>query len=202
LKRAFTAKTETMCHGDLHAGSIMATPHEARIIDPEFAFYGPFGFDIGMLIGNYLMAYHAASAHLDDAEACASYQGWILQTIEETWATFSAEFAHLWRNERNGILYARTLYEDQGNTLAAETALEQLLAEIFEDAIGFAGIEMHRRILGLAHVAELDTIEHEDTRAVLEERCLRLGRMLVVNRRGIGGMDRVIAMARMMETGG
>lgn len=201
LKRAFTSKGETLCHGDLHAGSIMATPEEARIIDPEFAFYGPFGFDIGMLIGNYLMAYHAASAHLTDPVECAEYQNWILDQTAITWSTFCEEFARLWRTERTGILYARSLYEDQDHGEVSEQALEQLLGEIFEDLIGFAGVEMHRRILGLAHVAELDSIEDLDLRARLEERCLRLGRALVLNRRSIRGMARVIAMARQMETG-
>ena len=56
--------------------------------------------------------------------------------------------------------------------------------------------------LGLAHVAELDTIEDADERAVLEERALRLGRALVLNRKTLGGMDRVVAMARQMEMGG
>ncbi|MEL6921289.1 MAG: S-methyl-5-thioribose kinase [Pseudomonadota bacterium] len=201
LKRAFTAKAETMCHGDLHAGSIMATPDEARIIDPEFAFYGPFGFDIGMLIGNYLMAYHAASAHIADKAKCLEYQNWILLQTADTWWAFCDEFADLWRTERSGILYARTLYEDQGHEEVAEAALEQLIAEILEDLIGFAGVEMHRRILGLAHVAELDTIEDPDERAYHEEKCLRLGRALVLNRKTIGGMDRVIAMARQFENG-
>ncbi len=202
LKRAFTAKSETLCHGDLHAGSIMATPDEPRIIDPEFAFYGPFGFDIGMLIGNYLIAHQAAPAHISDTAACNAYQDWILQQTQDTWACFCEEFAMLWRTERTGILYARTLYEDQGQHEAAEMALEQLLAEILEDLIGFAGVEMHRRILGLAHVAELDTIEDVDLRAKHEERCLRLGRALVLNRKSLGGMDRVIAMAKQVATGG
>ncbi|MEO1700793.1 MAG: S-methyl-5-thioribose kinase [Pseudomonadota bacterium] len=202
MKRAFTAKQETMCHGDLHAGSIMATPDEARMIDPEFAFYGPFGFDIGMLIGNYLMAYQAASAHLKDMDVCAGYQEWILQQTTDTWTAFCDEFATLWRTERTGILYPHSLYEDQGQPEAADAALEQLLNEILEDLLGFAGIEMHRRILGLAHVAELDTIADEDERAILEERALRLGRSLVLNRKAIGGVDRVVAMARQMETGG
>lgn len=201
LKRAFTAKSETLCHGDLHAGSIMATPDEARIIDPEFAFYGPFGFDIGMLVGNYLIAHQAAPAHIDDATACAGYQDWILRQAADTWACFCEEFALLWRTERTGILYARTLYEDQGQPEVADAALEQLLAEIFEDLTGFAGVEMHRRILGLAHVAELDTIEDADLRARHEGRCLRLGRALVLNRRTLGGIDRVIAMARQAKTG-
>jgi 5-methylthioribose kinase len=150
MKRAFTSRGETMCHGDLHAGSIMVTGTQARIIDPEFAFYGPFGFDIGMLIGNYLMAYHAMPAHIADPAACRAYQDWILSVVDETWAVYCEEFLRLWRTERTGILYPKALYEDQGQGFASEAAAQQLLGEILRDLVGFAGIEMHRRILGLA----------------------------------------------------
>jgi 5-methylthioribose kinase len=201
MKRAFTAKAETLCHGDLHAGSIMVTETEARVIDPEFAFYGPMGFDIGMLVGNYLMAYHSLSAHIPDPVARAACQEWLLRTASETWETFTEEFSRLWRTERTGILYARTLYEDQGDTEASETALNEVLAEIFADLAGFAGIEIHRRILGLAHVRELDGIADPDVRAPIEERCLRLGRDLVLNRRRIAGIEEVLDMARARERG-
>lgn len=201
MKRAFTSRGETMCHGDLHAGSIMVTDNEARIIDPEFAYYGPFGFDIGMLIGNYLMAYHAMPAHIADADKCSEFQDWILSVIEETWSVFREEFLRLWRTERSGILYPKALYEDQGHDFASESAAEQLLGEIFRDLVGFAGIEMHRRILGLAHVAELDTIEDEDLKARCEAKCLKLGQFLVINRNRLTGMDAVLAAARRAETG-
>ncbi|SOE18443.1 5'-methylthioribose kinase [Hoeflea halophila] len=201
MKRAFTSRGETMCHGDLHAGSIMVTDDEARIIDPEFAYYGPFGFDIGMLIGNYLMAYHAMPAHISDAGKCSDFQDWILSVIEETWSVFRQEFLRLWRTERTGILYPKALYEEQGHNFASESAAEQLLAEIFRDLVGFAGIEMHRRILGLAHVAEIDTIEDEDLKARCEAKCLKLGQFLVINRNRLTGMDAVLAAARRAETG-
>lgn len=201
MKRAFSAKAETLCHGDLHAGSIMVTDEESRVIDPEFAFYGPMGFDIGMLVGNYLMAYHATPAHVSDEADCAAYQEWILQMTGETWAAFCDEFSKLWRMERTGILYPQSLYEDQGHAMASELALEQVLAEIFEDLLGFAGIEMHRRILGLAHIAEFETIENPDIRAPLETRSLKFGQALVMVRRNIKGMDRLIAMVRQSQTG-
>jgi 5-methylthioribose kinase len=202
MKRAFTAKAETLCHGDLHAGSIMVTDAAVRVIDPEFAFYGPMGFDIGMLVGNYLMAFHAMRAHIPDPAVRAAYQDWILDTARDTWAAFTEEFAHLWRTERTGILYPRTLYEDQGQEAASEMALREVLDEIFADLVAFAGIEMHRRILGLAHVAELDGIADPDLRAPIEARCLRLGRDLVLGRGRIEGIDAVLAMARDAERGG
>ncbi|MGS4946088.1 S-methyl-5-thioribose kinase [Meridianimarinicoccus sp. RP-17] len=196
LKRAFTARAETLCHGDLHAGSIMVTDDKVRVIDPEFAFYGPMGFDIGMLVGNYLMAHQAMPAHISDAGACAAYQDWLLDVIRETWDAFCEEFRRLWSTERTGILYPATLYEDQGHVAASDRARDDLLAEIFTDLLGFAGVEMHRRILGLAHVAEFDSIEDPDIRAPLEARSLRLGRDLVLSRRNITTMDDVLDMAR------
>jgi len=196
LKRAFTARAETLCHGDLHAGSIMVTDDSVRVIDPEFAFYGPMGFDIGMLVGNYLMAHQAMPAHIADPAACAAYRDWLLDVIRETWVSFTDEFGRLWATQRSGILYPARLYEDQGQMDASERARDDLLAEIFADMLGFAGIEMHRRILGLAHVAEFDRIADPDIRAPLEERSLRLGRDLVLGRRAITTIDDVLAMAR------
>lgn len=201
LKRAFTARAETLCHGDLHAGSIMVTGDSVRIIDPEFAFYGPMGFDIGMLIGNFVMAFHAMPAHMADAEACRSYQDWLLDVIRETWLTFSTVFRALWDSERTGILYPQTLYEDQGHRAASAEACSQVLAEIWADLLGFAGVEMHRRILGLAHVAEFDTIEDPDIRAPLEEKSLRLGRDLVLRRSEITDIDTLLGLIEASETG-
>jgi 5-methylthioribose kinase len=43
LKLKFMGSPEALIHGDLHTGSIMVTETETRVIDPEFAFYGPMG---------------------------------------------------------------------------------------------------------------------------------------------------------------
>jgi 5-methylthioribose kinase len=48
-------------------------------------------------------------------------------------------------------------------------------------ALGFVGVKMIRRILGLAHVAELEAILDPDLRARCERKALRIGRLLVVN---------------------
>ena len=37
--------------------------NDTKVIDPEFAFYGPMGFDLGMNIANYLMAFLSQPAH-------------------------------------------------------------------------------------------------------------------------------------------
>src|SRR5205823_2510059 len=47
LKLKFLANAEAMIHGDLHTGSVMLTTGDTKVIDPEFAFIGPMGFDVG-----------------------------------------------------------------------------------------------------------------------------------------------------------
>ena len=189
----FASNTETMLHGDLHTGSIMSTATESRVIDPEFAQYGPMGFDIGMLTANFLMAYFSQPAHRP-ADELEDYQGWILDVMADMLAAFDTEFRRLWASERTGMLYPRRLFEDQGQS--SEPACEAVLAAIREDAFGFCGIEIHRRILSLAHNADFESIEDPRVRAPLEARSLMLGREVILERTGIAGSNDLCALAR------
>lgn len=199
LKMAFTAKAETLLHGDLHTGSIMVTPDDSQVIDPEFATYGPFGFDIGMLLANYLMAYFAQAGHEAAPAERDGYRAWLLDVTADTWDVFAAEFGRLWRTERSGILHQASLYEDQGDRLAAEQALHHQLDAIWADTWGFCGVEMHRRILGLAHIEEFESIDDPDIRAACERKALALGRHLAVNRRQIPSIAAVRELAERIE---
>ncbi len=201
LKARFCNNAETMLHGDLHTGSIMVTGDETRVIDPEFVLYGPMGLDLGMLLSNFLMAYYSQPGHGDTLTARAAYQEWILGVVAGIWDEFRAEFSRLWHTERTGILYQRTLYEDQGHVLASQQALGHRLNAIWRDTLGFAGVEMHRRILGLAHNADFEEIADADLRAICETKALELGRQLVVNARQFSGMGAVLDLVRMIERG-
>jgi 5-methylthioribose kinase len=67
------------------------------------------------------------------------------------------------------------------------------------DTLGFCGIEMHRRILGLAHNADFERIEDPARRATCEARALALGRQLMLGAGTITGIGAVAAMARRMD---
>ena len=119
----------------------------------------------------------------------------------ETWSVFRTEFSHLWRTERTGMLYERSLFEDQGDRLGAEQALDHVLHDIWADMLGFAGVEIHRRILGLAHNADFETIADEDLRARCETKALKFGRHICVNRHRIHSLDEVNTLADRIEKG-
>ncbi|MER8437813.1 S-methyl-5-thioribose kinase [Mesorhizobium sp. M1312] len=198
LKHNFAANAETLLHGDLHSGSIMVTETETRMIDPEFAFYGPIAFDVGMLLANFWMAFFSQRGHEQNGKRDAM-RAYLLDVTVETWSVFRTEFAHLWRTERTGMLYQKSLFEDQGDRLGAEQALDHVLHSIWDDLLGFAGIEIHRRILGLAHNADFETIADEGLRATCEAKALKFGRHIAVNRRQIHSIDEVNKLAALIE---
>ncbi|MET1413264.1 S-methyl-5-thioribose kinase [Roseibium sp. HPY-6] len=197
LLMKFASNTETMVHGDLHSGSIMSTDTQTRVIDPEFVQYGPMGFDIGMLLANFLMAYFSQPAHRG-AEELTAYQEWLLSVITETVVAFEEEFRLLWQTERTGMLYPGALFEDQGHHSA--DACAELLAEIMTDAIGFCGIEMHRRTLSLAHNADFEEIEDKAIKAKLEARNLHMGAQLIREADNFGSINDLLALARQVNT--
>ena len=127
-------------------------------------------------------------------EDLIDYQEWLLSTLDETWASFASEFSTLWGSERTGILYPSTLFENQDHS--ASGALSDRLRGIWADALGFCGIEQHRRTLSLAHNADFESIEDAAQRAPLEARNLRLGAYLLMNRTTIADTGELLDIAR------
>ena len=80
-----------MLHGDLHTGSVMLTETDTRVIDPEFAFMGPMGFDTGAVIANFLLSYFSQDGHEERPGARDAYRDWILATTEEIWTLVRSE---------------------------------------------------------------------------------------------------------------
>jgi 5-methylthioribose kinase len=199
LLTKFVANSETMLHGDLHTGSVMCTEDSIRVIDPEFATYGPMGFDLGMMLANFVMAYISQPAHRSP-EDLASYQGWILDVIKDLVAAFNVEFSTLWHAERRGVLFPHSLFEDQQHD--ASLPLQAKQREIWEDALGFCGIEMHRRTLTLAHNADFEAIEDASFRGELEAQNLKAGAQLIIERHDIADVDAFLAAIQATEAAG
>lgn len=175
LKQKFLTAGEALVHGDLHTGSIFAGQTETKVIDPEFAFYGPFGFDIGQFIANLLL--NAISLNEDKREKLYNH-------VEITWNVFSSTFSSLWKTESLEIFTKSNGY------------LDFVLAQIFEDTVGFAGCELIRRTIGLAHVADLDGISAEDRRLQAKENAIQLGKTLITGRKDITSIEQLLNNVR------
>jgi 5-methylthioribose kinase len=197
LKLKFMASPEALIHGDLHTGSIMVTERETLVIDPEFAFYGPMGFDIGAVLSNLLMSYLASAGHERTPGDRQAFEAWVLQTIEDVWTEFARKFTNLWRTEARGDAYPASLFGVGAARLEAER--QAYLERLFQDTVGFAAAKIIRRILGLAHNIDFEWIEDERMRAICEARSLRLAWTMMVDAAAFRSISAVTGAAREMR---
>jgi 5-methylthioribose kinase len=177
----FLTRAQALVHGDLHSGSVMVTDGDTRIIDPEFAFYGPIGFDLGAFLGNLLLAWCAQPGHATAEDDRAAYREWILGETVIFWEAFENRFRTLWRQHGTGDAYPARLYAEPAAAAALERERAAYLKGVHADMIGFAACKMIRRILGFAHVADFERIVHPHTRGRCERRALELAREMLVS---------------------
>jgi 5-methylthioribose kinase len=196
LKLKFMSHPEALIHGDLHTGSIMVTETESRVIDPEFAVYGPMGFDIGAVLANLVMAYFASAGHERSPGERRSFEVWILRTVEDVWNEFARKFLELWRSQANGDAYPATLFVGEAGAARLDAERQVYLERLFGDTVGFAAAKIIRRILGLAHNIDFEWIEDAKRRAVCEARSLRLARAMLVETNAFSTIGAVTKAAR------
>jgi 5-methylthioribose kinase len=147
-KWLFMTRTEALIHADLHTGSVMVRAKsgvdgdsESRAFDPEFAFYGPVAFDLGALWANYTLAAARWTALGDQDMA-----NWCLDLPRQTWAAFESRYRELFPDRIDARVWTDDLMENMVSTWRRQTWL-------------FAAAKMSRRIVGLAKVADIETLD-------------------------------------------
>lgn len=162
LKWRFMTSSEAFIHGDLHTGSIFMRADDIKLFDSEFAFFGPAGYDLGNVLAHLLFA--RAHARYTGDDACASWVEAQLGQLVETFAR------HL----------AGASIPDETDPFAP--ALEPwVLRNVLSDAAGYCGTELLRRVVGVAKVRDLTTLEPV-ARADAERELLEQAVALVLNR--------------------
>ena len=167
LRDRFMNLAQALIHGDLHSGSIFVNQQGMKVIDPEFAFYGPMGYDVGNVIGNLFFAwanrYYTAPQDKD-------FLRWISQTIGDTLDLFLEKFSEAYDQQVSFSLYKTPLFK--------ANYMDELLA----DSLGYAGTEMIRRVVGDSKVSEVTSVEPLEQRLPLERSLIQMGISLIKNR--------------------
>ncbi|GAB3120234.1 S-methyl-5-thioribose kinase [Glaciibacter psychrotolerans] len=169
MKRRFLTVQEALVHGDLHSGSMfvrgeVGEPNfSVKAFDSEFAFYGPIGFDLGLLWGNILAAAVRASVRGETERALS-----LLDEIEVVWEAFVDELRAAWP--------LRTKPEQYSDAF-----LDSWLVDILDDSWGFAGCEAVRRVIGLAKVSDIETLDDDEYERGVEL-MFTIGRSWLVDR--------------------
>jgi len=170
LKFDFLANSQALIHGDLHTGSIFIKQDSTKIIDPEFAFYGPIGYDTGNIVANLIFAWANGDATLTDESERARYLGWVEKTIVEVVDMFISKFDKAWDANVTELL-------------AKEPGFRQwYLSGILRDTAAVTGLEMNRRVIGLAQVKDITTIADAKARVRAERICLTAAKEFIKRR--------------------
>ncbi|MDR7078577.1 5-methylthioribose kinase [Neobacillus niacini] len=173
LKFEFMNHAQSLLHGDLHTGSIFIKEDSTKVIDPEFAFYGPAGYDIGNLIANLIFAYANGKFTIEDEETRDDYLNYLVTTIKDVVNLFTDKFNKAWDEKATEQVAGYDGFK------------EYYLDTILRDTAAVAGLELLRRVIGLAKVKDLTTIEDREARIRAEKICLAAGKTFILNRESI-----------------
>ncbi len=193
-KWQFLTQAEAVIHGDLHTGSVMVTQDDTRVIDPEFAFVGPMGFDVGAVIANFLLSYFSHRGQ-QKVPAADPYLAWLLTQVRDVWEHFERRFLELWAAHGKGDVFAQGLFEDAASQARLAEYRKTFVQNLFHESLAFAGCKMIRRILGLAHVEDMESIADLETRARCETLALTFARELVLKARSFHSIADVTGAA-------
>ncbi len=185
LKFSFMEHAQALLHGDLHTGSIFINQEHTFVFDPEFAFFGPMGYDIGNVTANLFFAWANGNATIEDPAERARFCGWCMETITEVIDQFQVKFQRLYEEKQTDPLAGSGEFFDA------------YLKGILADAAGYAGTECIRRIVGMAHNRDILMIEDPSKRARAEKILLLFARHLIFNREELlSGNDYYDAMEK------
>lgn len=170
LKNNFMNNAQALIHGDLHSGSIFINERGMKVIDPEFSFYGPMGYDIGNVIGNLFFSLVNRKYLMEDGEKKEKFIQWLTETIENIFDMFVVKFHKKYKEIVKDPLYVNEGFENW------------YLGEILADSVGSAGMEIIRRVVGDSKVMEVTSIEDTEKRIKVERELIQIGIRFVKDR--------------------
>lgn len=170
LKFDFMNNAQALLHGDLHTGSIFVNKDFTKVIDPEFAFYGPMAYDIGALIANLVMNYISANAILEDGNEKKEFLEYILNATGEVIDLFKEKSLKIW----DEVVTDKMAKVDGFK--------EWYIDNILINTAGVTGCEMIRRSVGFAHVKDLDSIPNDANREKAKKNNILLAKEFIKNR--------------------
>lgn len=170
LKNNFMNNAQSLVHGDLHSGSIFINQEGIKVIDPEFSFYGPMGYDIGNVLGNLFFPLINKKYLMGEEKEFLNY---LVNTIVDTFDLFKIKF-----KEKYKSTVTQPLFKE-------EKFAEWYLSRVLSDSIGSAGLEIIRRTVGDSKVIEVSGIKDIEKRILIERELIQLGIRLIKERDSI-----------------
>ena len=176
LKEKFNNYPQGLIHGDLHSGSIFVKNKneetKIKIIDPEFAFYGPIAYDLGNVLAHFIFAQGYAKyspLFVDEEKQRTDFLSWLENAKNNLF-----KFFHIFAKDFLVKNIKDPIYQN-------EIFIDNYIEKIKIDAASFCGTELNRRIIGSAKTAEITNIKKIENRIALERDLAEQGCAMILN---------------------
>ena len=177
LRDTFLQRKECLVHGDLHTGSVMVpcggADGAAKVIDAEFAHYGCAAFDVGTFLAHLLFAAiargvqvappsrgrslaAASSPPRERRVSAARSQGTDARSADATWPPTELGATGPVHRMVQGAWESYVGGMRRATPPLLQSEAEE--AEALALSCGFAGCELVRRVVGAAHVDDIECI--------------------------------------------
>jgi 5-methylthioribose kinase len=185
LKNEFMTNAQALIHGDLHTGSIFVKGDKIKVIDSEFSFFGPIGYDLGNIVANLFFIKIRNYLLKDNSR---EFDRWLTDTIESTVDLFKEKFLdYLEINTRDEILKSPDFHQ-------------WYLNKVMEYTSGAAGLEVIRRVIGSAKVEDFEGLEDKNIKSLAERIAVKFAVELILRRSSIKkGLDYIKVFERVIE---
>ena len=183
LRLNFMNNAQALLHGDLHTGSVFANECGIKVLDPEFAFYGPMGYDIGNLIANlFFPRVNKAFTMPQETGTVAALEDTVAALWDMTLQKLAAQY---------DALVTLPFYR-------LPAFRESWLRGVMADAAGYAGTELIRRTVGDSKVAEVTEVSDPRLRVPMERALVKLGAALILRRGEIRSGAELVSLCRLI----
>lgn len=201
MKQAYMTHAEALIHADLHTGSIMLNADDTRVIDPEFAFFGPMAYDVGAVLQNLILNYLSHIGHTPDQVEREKYQAYLLGMVRDIWNEFARKFDVVWADNNRGELVPPSYWRFPGGDEAFASYRQRFIHRLLQETAGHGGTKFLRRMMGIVSVWDFTSIQDLETRAVAERLAIRIGTRWVLERASVTSIDDLIGIVQ-EETAG
>ena len=180
----FMNNTQALLHGDLHSGAIFVTENELKIIDAEFACYGPIGYDIGYVLSNMYLAWINAYYNMNDKIKREVYLCWIEKVIKDI-----------------VDLFIKKCLNQFNKTVIDKVALvsgfkEWYINNIIKDTAAVTGLSIIWRSISVVKGREISEIIDYDKLVAAERKCVLDGKSYIMNRENFNTGEDFIKIIR------
>jgi 5-methylthioribose kinase len=196
MKQAYMTHAEALIHADLHTGSIMLNEEDTRVIDPEFAFFGPIAYDVGAVIQNLILNHLSHFAHTPDRQERECYQAYLLDTVRSIWNEFARKWDAVWSENNRGELVPTGYWEFPGGEEAFAEFRRQYIHRLLQEMAGHGGTKFLRRMMGIVSVWDFNSIADAEKRAVAERAAIHIGTRWVMERKSVNSIDDLVGIVQ------